>query len=119
MPKPSVPWVRRAQRVIRMVEVLHQRGFQCLRLMPYAYPLAYRVAVAPRLSFSAINSACIEGGTDLVATHSCAGDGARFFEWADATTDSATVLADKFLERFPRVAAHGKGRDWAYAGWLQ
>ena len=31
---------------------------------------------------------------------------------------SARQLAVAFLERFPEIARHGQGRDWAYAGWL-
>jgi hypothetical protein len=30
----------------------------------------------------------------------------------------ARALAEKFVQRFPRVAAECEGRDWAYAGWL-
>lgn len=117
--KPTLPWIRRGQRVIRMVTELHRMGYQCLRVMPYMYPLAYRVAIAPRSEFSALNGVYAETEfVDLVATHSCGGDANDYFEWRDSKTDSASQLAAKFVERFPRLAAQARGRDWAYAGWL-
>lgn len=39
--KPTLHWIRRGQRVIRMVTELHGMGYQSLRVMPYMYPLAY------------------------------------------------------------------------------
>ena len=116
--KPTLPWIRRGQRVIRMVTELHRLGYQCLRVMPYMYPLAYRVAVAPRSVFSALNGAYADGEFELIASHSCAGDANDYFDWRDSKTDNASQLASKFLARFPRIAAQGRGRDWAYAGWL-
>ena len=58
------PWVRQSQRVIRMVSELHRMGFQQLRIMPYEYPLAYRVAIAPVASFSVQNGAYISLSSD-------------------------------------------------------
>lgn len=40
-----------------------------------------------------------------------------YFGWEDAKDDSASELAAKFMQRFPGIVLHGKGRDWAYAGW--
>jgi len=39
------------------------------------------------------------------------------FGWKDARSDTARDLADKFVRRFPEVAADGLGSDWEYAGW--
>lgn len=117
--KTSVGWVRRAQRVIRMVGELHRKGYQGLRVMPYAYPLAWRLAIAPRGKFSAINGAVLEQGVVDVPTYSGASGGNEYFDWDDAKADSAAELSEKFLRRFERVTEFGRGRDWAYAGWLQ
>jgi len=102
-----------------MVSELHRLGFQHLRIMPYEYPLAWRLCVAPRDRFSKRNTAYIP---DLVndgqtALYSSASEN-EYFGWEDARNDDARMLADKFIERFPQIASRGRGRDWTYAGWL-
>ena len=42
----------------------------------------------------------------------------RYFDWSDASGRSAEELASMFIKRFPQIVQKGKGRDWAYAGWL-
>ncbi len=42
MPFADTYW-RRCLRVLRMVNILHGKGFQGLRVFPYIYPLAYRI----------------------------------------------------------------------------
>lgn len=119
--KSKIDWVRRSQRVIRMVSELHRLGYQRLRIMPYVHPNAWRLAVAPAEFFSERNGAYIPVSklTDRnVAIYSAAGDGEAYFDWSDAKGNDARELAEKFIERFPDIAAQGKGRDWAYAGWL-
>lgn len=110
--------VRRCQRVIRMVCELHRLGYQGLRIMPYFYPLAYRVVIAPADGFSQRNGAYIpefDAGDHAGYTSASEAD---YFGWTDARTDTARQMADKFIARFPVACARGQGRDWAYAGWL-
>ena len=112
------PWIRQSQRVIRMVGELHRMGFQKLRIMPFEYPLAYRVYVGPVAIFSRKNGAnIVEPIDDTYAGYSSA-SGSAYFGWTDATTDDARSLAEKFISRFPAIAERGRGRDWRYAGWL-
>lgn len=118
MKKTPVAWVRRAQRVIRMVSELHRMGYQGLRIMPYGYPLGWRLAIAPRATFSALHGAVMESELSASPTYSGAGDGNLYFNWRDAQTDTAYGLARKFVERFEQTVIRGQGRDWAYAGWL-
>lgn len=47
------------------------------------------------------------------------GQGAAVFCWEDARKDAPRVLARKFIERFPTIAAAGKGSDKPYADWYQ
>ncbi|RIY01433.1 hypothetical protein D3218_08750 [Aureimonas flava] len=42
----------------------------------------------------------------------------RYFGWSDTPGLPAKELATLFAERFPRIVRMGRGRDWAYAGWL-
>lgn len=112
------PEVRRSQRIIRMVCELHRLGYQRLRIMPYFYPLAYRVAIGPAELFSSRNGAYTERLLDDIFALYTSASGNQYFEWEDATGDTARQLADKFIQRFPEVCSTGQGRDWAYAGWL-
>lgn len=110
--------VRRSQRVIRMVCELHRLGYQRLRVMPYFYPLAYRVAIGPAALFSPRNGAySADLDLDRFAVYSSASQ-SSYFGWDDAHTDTARQLADKFITRFGAICDSGRGRDWAYAGWL-
>ena len=116
--KASTPWIRQSQRVIRMVSEVHRTGFQQLRIMPYEYPLAYRVAIGPKSMFSMRNGAYMQDPDySLITTYSSA-SGHEYFGWRDAKTDNARTLAEKFVERFAPLAMSGAGRDWEYAGWL-
>lgn len=110
--------VRQTQRVIRMVSDLHRLGYQRLRIMPYIYPLAWRVAIGPADLFSERNGAWMERVPDEVCTTYSSASLNRYFGWTDAGSDNARQLADKFIKRFPGVCAASYGRDWAYAGWL-
>lgn len=115
--KSRIDWIRRGARVIRMVGELHRMGYQRLRIFPYLYPLAWRVGIGPADWFSPRNGALIEEGTRHPPTYSSASQN-EYFGWTDARTDDARQLANKFVERFPDIAAAGVGRDWAYVGWL-
>jgi hypothetical protein len=114
-----------------MVGELHKRGYQKLRIMPYMAPTgAWRCSIAPVILFYRNHGAMhVEPpsmapditeppAAAMVARYSGA-VGNRYFDWDDATTDSARQLADKFIERFPVLADCGKGWDYLYAGWFQ
>src|ERR1700737_3666346 len=110
MPKSNEPWIRRSQRVIRMISELHRMGFQRLRFMPYEYPLAYRIEIAPVSCFSAPT---VFSGKDAQpsVTYSSGSENA-YFEWTDAKSDDARELSVKFVRRFPEIVQSGSGRDW-------
>jgi len=116
-----------------MVSELHRMGYQRLRVMPYEYPLAWRLTVAPSSVFSKHNGAFIpddmrRAGRGELARELAIFDGFfptyssssenEYFDWKDAKSDDARALAEKFIVRFSGVTKDGKGRDWAYAGWL-
>lgn len=117
--KSKIDWVRRGQRVIRMVSELHRMGYQHLRLMPYLNGEKWRLAVSYKEQFSERNGAFIphEKIGQNTAIYSAAGGGDLFFDWTDAKGDDARALAEKFVARFPTIAERGKGRDWEYVGW--
>lgn len=101
-----------------MVSELHRLGYQRLRVMPYEYPVAWRLAIGPAELFSSVNGAFIpRPEEELLATYSSASETA-YFGWSDAHGDTARQLAEKFIVRFPTICEQGLGRDWTYAGWL-
>jgi hypothetical protein len=96
--KSSHSWIRRSQRVIRTVSELHRMGCQRLRIMPYEYPLAWRLTIAPVTRFSKLNGAFIpdrlrkdERG-QFFPTYSSASE-EKYFDWVDCAGDDARVLA--------------------------
>jgi len=100
-----------------MVSELHRMGYQRLRIMPFIYPLAYRVAIAPAEDFSRRNGAYIVGEYPAETAYTSASEN-RYFGWTDMGSASARELAERFVTAFPEQVARGRGRDWAYAGWL-
>jgi hypothetical protein len=111
-------FVRRTLRVIRMISELHRLGYQRVRFMPFEYPLAFRIAIAPAHLFSQTNGAnLLDFDTHSHVQYSSASE-TGYFGWTDAAHDNARQLAEKFIARYPQICAAGAGRDWAYAGWL-
>lgn len=100
-----------------MVSELHRMGYQNLRIMPYEYPLAWRLTIAPKRIFAIRNGAFVPRGDTDFPTYSSASENA-YFGWRDTKNDDARGLAEKFIERFPKIAEQGQGRDWEYSGWL-
>jgi hypothetical protein len=95
-------------------------GYQRLRIFPYEYPIAWRVevrAVNDAEASETKGTGAVERPELEKASYTSASEN-EYFGWKDAKNDTARELAQKFVERFPNLAAAGKGRDWAYAGWL-
>ena len=109
---------RRCLRVLRMVQVLHGKGFQGLRLFPHIYPLAYRIELFPAKEADRTGGMYSDPPPDneLVARHTGA-DGSDFFGWNDVADLDAHQLALKFITRFPKLAHASDHFDFAYAGW--
>lgn len=132
MPRHPDPHIRRAVRVLVMVGELHKRGYQRLRVMPFMAPsgMSWRCWVGPSSLFYRNHGAILsakaaaspdeqeEQATALVARYTSGMDN-RYFDWADAESDDARALADKFVDRFGLLASSGNGWDYTYAGWYQ
>ena len=86
--------------------------------MPHIHPLGYRIVIAPADRFSARNPAFSNRAYDEPAVAYSSASGNRYFGWADAGSDDARKLADKFVARFPALVQECAGSDWCYAGWL-
>jgi hypothetical protein len=101
-----------------MVHELHKRGFQRLRVMPGMSPsgTSWRCNVTPASNILRTHGAMARDFGALTA-HYTSGMENAYFGWEDARTDTARVLAEKFVGRFPEIAEAALGRDWAYVGW--
>lgn len=106
-----------ATRIVTMVTELHRRGYQHLRIFPYEYPLAWRLCIGPRKHFSTYNGAYCEHSGGQFPVYSSS-QGKDYFGWTEFRDMNAHALSEQFIRKFPDVCAEGKGRDWAYAGWL-
>ncbi|HYD13423.1 MAG TPA: hypothetical protein VEC11_11315 [Allosphingosinicella sp.] len=117
--KPAEGAVRDAGRLIAMVHELHKAGYQRIRILPNMAPngVHWRCRISDADNFTPDGLELRGAGPGRVAMYS-SGDGSRYFGWEDGGTLTARLLARRFLEVFPAIAAHGAGRDWAYAGWL-
>ncbi|MEO1984068.1 MAG: hypothetical protein ABGX22_24085 [Pirellulaceae bacterium] len=109
--------IRRCQRVLLMVHELHKRGYQLLRIVPglNASGTSWRCGVTPR-SNTLKSHGAMSATYDRMAKYTSASEN-QYFEWTDATTDTARQLADKFVDRFPEIVSDAQGRDWEYCGW--
>jgi hypothetical protein len=102
-----------------MVHELHKAGYQRIRISPAMAPngIHWRCSITFAENVAADGYSVIDGSDGLVALYT-SGQGADYFDWPGAETMTARLLADRFLEAFPAIAARGAGRDWTYAGWL-
>lgn len=114
---------RRCFRLLRMVGVLHGKGFQGLRVFTHIHPLAYRIELFPA-GFSDETGARYPErdrqeleARHLLALHSGADGAAWFGSWQDAAEADAEQLALTFIDRFPELARATEQADYAYAGW--
>lgn len=89
------------------VRELHSRGYERLRI---------RAGLAPSGHWR-----CSITGPDpnVDAFSYSTGAGYQFFGFTDsATAADERVLADQFVQRFPALAASGKGQDKPYVQWF-
>ncbi len=114
---------RRCQRVLRMVSVLHGKGFHGIRVFPHQYPLAYRLELYPARYADAdgvkyrVEAMPTDMVDRLVARHTGADD-TKYFGWDDARTADAEKLALLFIKRFPDLCRESFHLDFPYAGWF-
>lgn len=110
-----------ARKVLLLLSELHLRGLQLLRacVMMNSSGTSWRCSIAPVSLVSIDNGALlVQAGWDspLVA-HYTSASGGEYFGWKDASHDTPSALARKFVERFPAAVEAGRGSDWLYAGW--
>ncbi len=110
--------LRAARNVLRLVQSLHLRGYQQLRVCSGMSPSGahWRCAITPRSNVLRSHGAMI-ANYELAAHYSSA-DGRAYFNWNDAARAQPDELANLFIKRFPSLVEAGRGSDWAYVGWF-
>lgn len=110
--------MKNALAVLEMVGILHERGYEHLRVAPGMSPsgMSWRCSVTHRGNIRPDHGAkTIEFYEDTVHYTSAAGN--RFFDWEDAQEDTPDRLADKFEQRFPEILENATGADPEYVAW--
>ncbi len=109
---------RRALRLLRMISILHGKGFQGLRIFPmHTGAGAYRFYVFPATYADETGLFYKQKmPSNLMAGHSNS-DHETYFGF-DGTGLSAHEIALKFIEEFPVLIDQANMVDYAYAGWF-
>lgn len=104
--------------VLRLVQELHLRGYQRVRIAPGLAPsgMHWRCTITHAGNISAPHGARVISSSQACAHYSSASE-ADYFGWTDARGLAPGRLAERFLARFPAIAAAGRGSDWPYVGW--
>ncbi len=116
------PVIRRAQRLLAMVNELHKQGFQNLAIYPGMSPsgTSWRCQLTPVSQITVLSGRLeiLNTHPRLIASYTSGDSGNHYFDWSDAISDSARELAEKFKERYPEIVDESQGRNWRYAGWF-
>ena len=107
------------RRILRVVQELHLRGYQRLRIAPgmSASGMHWRCSVTPVSNILRSHGARMKDWDGPVANYTT-GMELEFLGWKDALRKTpSALLAHLFLKRFPSIAEQGRGSDWPYAGW--
>ena len=107
------------RRLLYMVRELHAMGYEQLRIAPGVAPsgLFWRLSVCAASNTLPDNGAIMRDFSQ--GANYSSGGGDRFFDWDDAADDSPRELAEKFVARFPDLAAEGKKEDPDYVRWYK
>lgn len=95
------------RKVLDLVAHLHARGYQ-------------RIRIEPGMSPSGAHWRCCIVAVGMPRDyHACysSASGDRYFGWEDGGGLDPAQLADRFIARFPAIAAAGRGADAAYVQW--
>jgi hypothetical protein len=104
--------------LLRLVQGLHLRGYQRLRIAPGMAPsgLHWRCAITAVTNIRRSHGAEI-ASRKIPTEHYSSSSGRTYFGWDDSAHADPDRLAERFIARFPELVAEARGRDWAYVGW--
>lgn len=100
-----------------MVGILHDQGYQRLRIRPALAPtgLHWRLGIGAR-DWSTPKS---PGAPVPESVYYSSGQEAVVFGWPESPGLTPPELADLFVERFVLLSEAGRGEDAAYAAWMR
>ena len=111
---------RRANRMLTMVFHLHKWGYQRIRIAPHLSDdgKEWECAITHTRNIDRSNGALLSFDPyDGHIAHYTTAASNEYFGWTDAKMDNSRELAERFVQRFPKILALGNGRDWPYSGW--
>lgn len=124
-----------SRRVVLMVGMLHDLGFERVRICPQLSNSgvhwqcwltastnvlqSHGAEISPLIAMEAMQTLRNEDTENLPAAFYGSPHDFRYFGWDDAMDDTPSELAAKFAERFPRIISEGMGKDSAYANWYR
>jgi 8-oxo-dGTP diphosphatase len=110
-----------ARRLLQMVAVLHQRGFESLRIMPgmSASGCHWRTALAPASLFEPRNGAMLPSDAYHRFPRYTTGEGMGAFGWMDAAALTLDDLADRFESEHAAMLQECRPPDPEYVQWYQ
>ena len=111
---------RRANRVLSMVFYLHKWGYQKIRIAPGLSDdgQEWECAITHTRNIDRANGALLSvDPLDGHIAHYSTAKSNEYFGWQDASEDNSRELAERFMQRFPKLVDMGNGRDWPYSGW--
>lgn len=106
-------------KVLEMVSVLHQRGYERLRIEPGMAPsgMYWRCGITHAGNMDPENGALsLSGFNDENVPYTSAMRN-RFFDWDDAPGLDAAQLAARFIEEHPGLCVLCRGKDPDYVAW--
>jgi hypothetical protein len=104
------PGHRAARRMMEMIGVLHERGFEGLRL---------NAGLAPSGCYWRGGVYAVRDSRVSTGSFSTGADAKVLFDWDDAEMLDVPELADRFVTAFPVLAALARHADPAYAAWYR
>jgi hypothetical protein len=113
------PDFRAYRKVLRLVQELHLRGYQRLRIVPYMAPSGayWRCTITPASNILRTHGALLVSDDDRLVARYSSGAEREYFGWSDVAHARPSDLASVFTKRMPALVEAGRGSDWVYVGW--
>ena len=109
-----------ALKLLETVRVLHERGFELIRIFPYDAPSGcyWRCTISTKKNFDKKYGLMPKKDTDKNTLYYSTGAVYEYFEGYDGEHATVENIADELLKRIPELELKGKGSDPDYMEWF-
>lgn len=109
-------------RLYEAIGVLHEKGYQNIRVMSYFSPsgMYFRSVLSLKKYFDKTGFVCDETSSNNQIYHYTSGQEFNYFD-DNTSYENSTIeeLAEALLEKYPFLKIEGKGSDKEYADWFK